>query len=98
MRHQDASQIVPRLGDTNCVNMAPAINTEGRKKTRTVIARRHDTLCVRGVFSLFLLEQCFAVLGDSNPGGKTTLIVTLNTHSGSWVSFQACGPQLPYHL
>jgi len=60
--------------------MAPAIKKEGRKKTRSVTASRHDTLCVRGVFSLFLLEQYFAAFGDSNPGGKTTLIVTINNH------------------
>jgi hypothetical protein len=30
-------------------------------------------------FSLFLLEQQLAAFGDSNPGGKTTLILTINT-------------------
>ncbi len=53
----------------------------GQEKTRTVTASRHDTLCVRGIFSLFLLEQYFAAFGDSNPGGKTTLIVTINRYA-----------------
>jgi hypothetical protein len=30
-------------------------------------------------FSLFLLEQQLAAFGDSNPGRKTTLILTINT-------------------
>src|SRR5712691_12594645 len=42
-----------------------------QEKTRTVTARRHDTLCVRGVCSLFFLEQVLAAFGDSNYGGKT---------------------------
>ena len=49
-----------------------------QEKTRTVAARRHDTLCVRGVFYLFLLEQYLAAFCDSNYGGKTTLIVSIN--------------------
>src|SRR5712691_4388692 len=57
-----------------------------QEKKRTVGARRHDTLCVRGVFPLFLLEQDLATFGDSNPGGKTTLILTINT-TGMWYFF-----------
>ena len=46
---------------------------------RHVAVRRHDTLCVRRVFALFLLEQRLAAFGDINYVGKTTLIVTINT-------------------
>jgi hypothetical protein len=62
-----------------CANKSRCHHDRGQEKTRHVAYRRHDTLCVRGVFSLFLLEQQLAAFGDSNPGGKTTLIVTINT-------------------
>src|SRR5712691_1444008 len=34
-------------------------------------------------FSLFLLEQQLAAFGDSNPGWKTTLLVTINRSRSS---------------
>jgi hypothetical protein len=77
--HHDVAPIFPRRGDMNCVKKHLCDQHRGQEKTRTVTARRHDTLCVRTVCSLFLLEQYLAAFGDSNPGGKTTLIVTINT-------------------
>ena len=44
----------------------------------TLAVRRPDTLCVRGVFPLFLLTQRLVAFGDINYVGETTLIVTIN--------------------
>ncbi len=46
---------------------------------RYVAVRRPDTLCVRGVFPLFLLTQRLVAFGDINYVGETTLIVTINS-------------------
>src|SRR6266851_7662647 len=73
--HQDASKVFRRRNDRNCVKNGACCRQE---KTRHVAVRRHDTLCVRGVFSLFLLEQRLAEFDDINYVGKTTLIVTIN--------------------
>jgi hypothetical protein len=43
-----------------------------QEKTRHVTLRRPDTLCVRGVFSLFLIAQQLAAFGDINYVGETT--------------------------
>ncbi len=48
--------------DTNCVKMAPAINTYDREKRRTVAASRHDTLCVRALFGFLLAIKDFTAL------------------------------------
>jgi len=50
------------IRDTNCVKMAPAINTYDRKKRRIVAANRHDTLCVRALFGFLLAIKDFTVL------------------------------------
>ncbi len=50
------------ISDTNCVKMAPALNTYDRKKRRTVAANRHDTLCVRALFGFLLAIKDFTVL------------------------------------
>src|SRR5215472_5459258 len=54
-----------------------------RKKTPYVAVRRPDTLCVRGVFALFLLTQRLVAFGDINYVGETTLIVTINNRGAA---------------
>ncbi len=70
--HQDASKVFRRRNDRNCVKNGACCRQE---KTRHVAVRRHDTLCVRGVFSLFLLEQRLAEFDDINYVGKTASIM-----------------------
>ena len=78
--HHDVSPIFWPRGDTNCGKMASAVTTIRPEKMRYVAVRRHDTLCVRRVFSLFLLQQSLRGFNDNNPGRKTTLIVTNNNY------------------
>src|SRR5262249_27534004 len=84
--HQDAAQIFRCRGDTNCVKTAPVINKSGRKKRALLPPEDTTHYASEGVFSLFLLEQVLAAFGDSNPGGKTTLIgsgpILVICHSG----------------
>src|SRR6266849_8378131 len=40
---------------------------------------RHDILCVRTLCCFLLLAQYLTAFCDSNPGGKTTLIVSINS-------------------